>query len=262
MSKHVGGHTLPPPPLGFGVALKNPDPSLGALVIPKPPESAAEAEVVAFDILSQGFPVSTAQVQRSDMQSIPVSDENWADGNSKCFTTGAYVFNGAPGIRNTAFEFPCVTAALTSYVTQLDPCHAFTSVALFRNLRAVPHADVHNEAGSVSLISPVNAFTGGDLWVARPGGSCSLLVNGKELDGTILPVSRATQRFDPRAVHATLPWEGQRDVLVAFTPGKRNSLSEDDLNYLCVLGFRASQAGSPQQTSHGTAPTPAHSRAQ
>ena len=270
MSKQVRGHTLPPPRLGFGVALKNPDPSLGAhAVIPRPPESAAEAEVVAFDILSEGFPVSTAQVQRlfdllpdSDMQSIPVSDGNWADGNSKCFITGAYVFNGTPGIRNTVFEFPCVTAALTSYVTQLDPCHAFTSVALFRNLRAVPHADVHNEAGSVSLISPVNAFAGGDLWVARPGGSCSLLVNGKELEGTILPVSRATQRFDPRAVHATLPWEGQRDVLVAFTPDKRNSLSEDDLNYLCVLGFRAFQAGSPQHTSQGTAPTPAHSHAQ
>ena len=50
--------------------------------------------------------------------------------------------------------------------------------------------------------------------------------------------------------------------MVAFTPGKRNLLSEDDLNYLCVLGFRASQAGSPQQTGHGTAPTPAHSHAQ
>ena len=84
----------------------------------------------------------------------------------------------------------------------------------------------------------------------------------KELDGTILPVSRATQRFDPRAVHATLPWEGQRDVLVAFTPGVRNLLFEGDLNYLCVLGFRASKAGSPQQTGHGTAPTPAHSHAQ
>ena len=172
MANPAEGHTLPSPPLGVGVALKNPDLSLGAhAVIPRPPDSAAEAEVVAFDILSQGFPVSTAQVQRlfdllpdSDMQSIPVGDENWADGNSKCFITGAYVFNGTPGIRNTAFEFPCVTAALTSYVTQLDPCHAFTSVALFRNLRAVPHADVHNEAGSVSLISlsmPLRAETCG-----------------------------------------------------------------------------------------------------
>ena len=51
--------------LGFSVALKNPAPSVGAhAVVPRPLDSAAEAEVVAFDVLSQGSPVSTAQVRR------------------------------------------------------------------------------------------------------------------------------------------------------------------------------------------------------
>ena len=115
MANPAEGHKLPSPPLGVGVALKNPDLSLGAHAVPRPPDSAAEAEVVAFDILSQSFPVSTAQVQRlfdllpdSDMQSIPVGDENWADGNSKCFITGAYVFNGTP--ENQNLDQLCVAA--------------------------------------------------------------------------------------------------------------------------------------------------------
>ena len=43
MANPVEGHTLPSPPLGVGVALKNPDLSLGAhAVIPRLPDSAAE----------------------------------------------------------------------------------------------------------------------------------------------------------------------------------------------------------------------------
>ena len=94
----------------------------------KAARSAAEVEVFAHGLLSQSSPVSTAQVQRlfnlapdSDMHADFVAEGKGADLASKCFITGAYVFNGAP---NTAFEFPCVaTAAMRSSSIRATPSH-------------------------------------------------------------------------------------------------------------------------------------------
>ena len=194
---------------------------------------APEVERAAYQLLVQHGPISTEQVRHlvdlardSDMQRGGRQDPESKGDSSKCFITSAYVFSGMSRVRLTSFDYPCLTAALVRYVVQLDPMHTFTSVALFRDLKALPHADVFNEKGSVNLISPLSVFSGGDLWVADPQGKQVLSVKGIEVSGSILMVSKGTQKFVPQNLHATMPWSGQRDVIVGFTPGRRDSLTK------------------------------------
>ena len=200
------------------------------LMVPKPPDCSPEVEQAAYNLLVQHGPIATEQVRHlvdlapdSDMQRGSRLDPESKGDSSKCFITGAYVFSGMAGVRSVSFDYPCLTAALVRYVVQLDPTHTFTSVALFRDLKALPRADVFNEKGSVNLISPLSVFSGGDLWVADPQGSQVLSVKGKEVTGSILMVSKGTQKFVPQNLHAAMPWSGQRDVIVGFTPGRRDS---------------------------------------
>ena len=153
------------------------------LMVPKPPDCAPEVEQAAYKLLVQHGPIATEQVRHlvdlapdSDMQRGSRLDPESKGNSSKCFITGAYVFSGMAGVRSMSFDYPCLTAALVRYVVQLDPMHTFTSVALFRDLKALPHADVFSEKGSVNLISPLSVFSGGDLWVADPQGKQALSV--------------------------------------------------------------------------------------
>ena len=125
--------------------------------------------------------------------------------SSKCFIAGAYVFSGVATGRTTSFKYPCLTAALARYVSQIDSSHTFTAVAIFRDLQASPHADVYNEKGSWNFITPISTFSVRDLWVARSGGDHVLSVKGKQVAGAILPVSEGTQRFMPQSLRATMP---------------------------------------------------------
>ena len=120
------------------------------------------------------------------------------DSESKCFITGAYIFSSMAGIRKTTSDLPSVTRCLAKYVSQLSAKHTFATVALFRNLQAKPHADAHNQEGSVNLIASLSAFKGGHLWVADGVGPVARSIDGTSRQGSLLDVSAGPCIFDPR----------------------------------------------------------------
>ena len=69
---------------------------------------------------------------------------------------------------------------------------------------AVPHRDSNNEACTDNAIAALSSFKG------------AMDFKGKTVMGVGVPVGKGGFRFDGRRLHATLPWSGQRDVVVAY----------------------------------------------
>ena len=200
------------------------------------------AEEFAEGVLHSGASVSKIDVLRifdllPDTDMLRGDRTRARDSDSKCFITGAYIFSSMAGLRKTTSDFPFATQCLVRYIRQLNPTHTFGTVAIFRNLQAKPHADAHNQEGSMNLIAPLSTFEGGHLWVADGLGLVSRHIEGSDRLGSLLDVSAGPCRFDPRNLHATDPWVGRRDVIVGFTPRDLHCLSKEDRSRLTDLGF-------------------------
>ena len=107
--------------------------------------------------------------------------------------------------------------ALASVIRSMAPGHKFSSFAVLQNVSSRLHRDQHNLQGSSNLVFPLTYFEGGELWVQREGGESSMA--GRR--GQVLPLLQdgvpTPQTFDPRALHSTLPWSGDRVVVAAYS---------------------------------------------
>ena len=70
-----------------------------------------------------------------------------------------------------------------------------------------------------------------------PNGDHELEVGPAKVKGTVMQVDRRGFRFDGSRLHATMPWKGRRDVVVAYLAKDVGKLSEVDKAFLIDLGF-------------------------
>ena len=61
-------------------------------------------------------------------------------------------------------------------------------------------------------------------------------VNG--VQGQLTEVTRPFVTFRPRQLHCTMPWEGNRLILVAYHIRSAQLLTMDDKLLLAAMGFR------------------------
>ena len=130
-------------------------------------------------------------------------------------------------------DYPRVTQvlAMIMIIQAIDPEHRFSSCTLSLNTGASPHRDSHNAPGSNNLLVPCSAFDGGGIWLQNEKGSVRL-----EADGPLGSVMEVTSpiRFSPSQQHATMPWHGDRLVLIAFHARHLNNLPVEELVDLTV----------------------------
>ena len=150
------------------------------------------------------------------------------------FTTGAWIHGPMSGLHNHTNRFPWTTRAMTSIIRTWDSSLKFSTCSLIRNVMASPHKDSHNHAQSVNLSLPCSDFHGGQLFVADAQGRSQLQPEG--VRGHVVSMNEAT-RFPPRATHASLPWAGNRHILLAYHIRTPSRLSELDRSALCRAGF-------------------------
>ena len=152
----------------------------------------------------------------------------------KTFVTGAYARSSFHGLRRGTRDFPWLTCLLCAVVRHVAPGHRFTSITLARNVMTQAHRDSHNDEGSWNLLLPCSSYLHGDLWLESDNGTVPLTMDGPR------GVLRSTQKpcfFRPRALHATMPWQGQRLVLVAFHTRNADRTPCADMSVLLSLGF-------------------------
>ena len=149
--------------------------------------------------------------------------------------------------RNT-FKFPNLTRLILRYIQLLPHVQDFecTSIQINRNLRTIPHRDSNNRGYSIGWA--VGNWTGGDLFLYDPHGIEQLVVSDAACKvasmGDILPGRRLDVRqpicFDGNTIHATMPFQGDRVMMVFFCV-KRNlpvSPSSSVLPFARFLGLR------------------------
>ena len=149
--------------------------------------------------------------------------------------------------RNT-FKFPNLTRLILRYIQLLPHLQDFecTSIQINRNLRTIPHRDSNNRGYSIGWA--VGNWTGGDLFLYDYYGVEQLVVTDAACRvaslGDILPGRRLDVHqpvcFDGNTIHATMPFQGDRVMMVFFCV-KRNipvSPSSSFLPFARFLGFR------------------------
>ncbi|CAE7204871.1 car [Symbiodinium sp. CCMP2592] len=119
----------------------------------------------------------------------------------------------------------------------LFPGLEFGTVGFFRDLAAIPHRDANNEASTDNAIAALSDFEQGDLWMEDPSGDVEREFRGRAVKGTCIPVTCEGFRFDGRRLHATMPWRGRRDVIVAYMPRGPQDLNAGHRKLLEGLGF-------------------------
>ena len=197
------------------------------------------AELLAFSMVSHG------QVRWPHMlrlvQMLPC-DKNmrWSqDGahmvSPRRFTIGAYNQGPMAGNTITTRTFPWTASVLSGIVSTWDDTLSFSTCTLSLNVSAKPHKDSFNHHGSRNLVLPLSRFVGGGLFVACAEGRTRLCANGPS--GHIIDLF-APVSFSPRALHASMPWNGTRLLLIAYHIGQSDKLSDGAMRTLECLGFR------------------------
>ncbi|CAE7029843.1 unnamed protein product [Symbiodinium sp. CCMP2592] len=125
------------------------------------------------------------------------------------FFTGACSLGGIAGLRANASKFPLASQVLCHFLAKVKPDFRFTSCALFNNVATQLHKDARN-ATCTNLI----------VFFEDPEGTVPFTCEGVTRMGTCLEVASGPVILDARdRLHATLDWQGDRLVLIAYSEG-------------------------------------------
>ncbi|CAE7388014.1 RE2 [Symbiodinium sp. CCMP2456] len=158
---------------------------------------------------------------------------------------GVYRHGGTVGWLTGLVEYPQVAKVLTKLVVEIQPDATFTSVMVSHNGVRGMHKDFNNDYKTQNYVIPINRpEAGGELWVELTAGDIvkgvieRREVNSTSVYGQLLPL-RQDQciMFGPKRRHEVNAWEGDRTVLIAYTPNCLGKLSQDDLHALHDYGF-------------------------
>ncbi|CAE7812845.1 unnamed protein product [Symbiodinium sp. CCMP2592] len=190
------------------------------------------------------YPISQAGSQipffvpATSLPRIGAPAPKWeGDSGAKSFQAGSFVHGPLNGVRSVTKQYPESVKAMCSNVRGLFPGLVFGTVGLFRDLAALPHRDANNESFTDNALAALSDFERGSLWMEDPDGDVEHEFRGRSIRGVCLPVTPEGFRFDGRRLHDTMPWNGRRDVIVAYMPRGPENLKSEHVKLLEGLGF-------------------------
>ena len=170
--------------------------------------------------------------------------------------TGAFVHGGCTGLRRNVYAYPNTTKYLAQVAKKFAKGEKFTAVGIARNATLGLHRDVHNFGESVNIVVRLTTFQGGGLWQQDPEAQEELnvtreLSNGQVLCGRVHEAEKGEPIFfSPSRWHEVQPWQGERVMLVIYTP-RATKLKETEVEMLQDHGFevdpKALSGGDEQQ---------------
>ena len=107
----------------------------------------------------------------------------------------------------------------------LFPTERWNTICVSRDCLSLLHSDTANLPGSPNLSLSLGSFTGGRLWLEdlhclHLGAPTSVPLGDAWLHGVAIDTCCRPLCFDGRIRHMTLPYQGERWALTAFTlPG-------------------------------------------
>ena len=156
--------------------------------------------------------------------------------------SGAFVHGGVAGLRSNTKEFPRTTIYLTEFAKHHCGEVKFSALGLAKNVQLGLHRDSHNCKISKNYVLPLQQFEQGSLWVQDEDveeRECVTkeLPSGKVVRGRCLEMQRGkVVSFSPRLWHEVQPWQGERLVLLLYTP-RATKLQPEGVELLTDAGF-------------------------
>ena len=198
----------------------------------------SESMLSLFEVLEE-----TRQVFSRASRRTPTNKaSSWA--------TGAFTHGGVSGLRNGSKRLPAVTSFFAKFARDVVGAEHFATVVVQKNGRGSIHRDFHNKPGSKNWVCPLTSCAGGGLWVQAEGLEPCYLQDVEALEEReVRPGTRVKGRvmktekgepfaFDPTVWHEVQAHEGDRVMVVAFSPKLTNFDEEESKSkYLSSLGF-------------------------
>ncbi|CAE7446981.1 RE1 [Symbiodinium sp. CCMP2592] len=156
--------------------------------------------------------------------------------------TGAFVHGGLAGTRMNLRSYPFTTKFLVEFGKKFAEGVPFSALGIARNADLGLHRDIHNSKSSVNMVVPLSEFSGGGIWVQgdeleQDGMVAKSLPNGQEVSGKVYDLKFEEKfEFDPRKWHQVQEWQGDRVVMLMYTP-RATKLVESDVQDLKDHGF-------------------------
>ena len=165
------------------------------------------------------------------------------DEGGRC-NLGCYAYGTFKGISRKTSQWPNLTrylnAFLADHVGEAQSRATWTSLALLSNCPTAVHTDKNNLKGSHNFLVSFGIGNGGGVWVQEPGGGVWRRgKDGQEVEGRVMDTHEQGWEFDPRLLHATEPFVGERWFLAGYTPRTFPDATNDEKKVLRDLGSPA-----------------------
>ena len=182
--------------------------------------------------------------QQHSSSSRPLKEENATSTvkPSAYVIVGAFTYGGVVGITRTTRRLPWTTRVLTKVLRLTSPGIRTTSICVSCNVQSPPHRDRWNILKSQNVVvSLEQPSTGGELWVERRSPfsrRCqkNMTCGNQTIVGDVHQL-RQPVVFEPKQWHHTLPWVGNRMVLVGYSTCGFSRMSPEDVTFLRTHGF-------------------------
>ena len=154
---------------------------------------------------------------------------------------GTYSHGGVVGVTRVTKECPWMCRAVMQVMNSMCAGERMTSVCVSCNIQSPPHRDSYNNEHSMNNVVPlVRPRAGGELWIS--GGQVSgkkavVRCGATELEGAKTPLSKVI-RFDARKWHATMPWQGDRVVMIGYSLKGAQKLTQEARSLMKRRGMR------------------------
>ena len=149
------------------------------------------------------------------------------------FNSGAFVHRPAVGVVGHPKQYKDIFTLMAAIVKSFALEHLYFSVSLTLNTQSTRHRDMRNLAGKQNMVVLWTNFENGQLWCELAGEH---ILHG--IPGNLISITQQVIKFHPQMQHATMPWLGNRLVLIAHNIRSQRLLTDSDCAQLTELGFR------------------------
>ena len=173
------------------------------------------------------------------------------DAPASYFVLGGFKCPPRQGITKLTANHEPLVRYLNHWLMLLFAGRSWSSLVVSHNTCTGIHVD-YNVPGSLNFCTALGAFTGGGIWIESETGDTAFWdASSSSLRmGQVLDARNAACSFVGSRRHATMPWTGDRWLIIAYTSVNEQDVSAEDWARLGSLSFPCvQQHAQPDLTS-------------
>ena len=161
------------------------------------------------------------------------------DAPASYFVLGGFKCPPRQGITKLTASHEPLVQYLNHWLMLMFAGRSWSSLVVSHNTCAGIHVD-YNVPGTLNFCTALGAFTGGGIWVESETGDTAFWdASSSNLRmGQVLDAHNAACAFDGSRRHATMPWAGDRWLIIAYTSVTEQDVSGEDWARLGSLSLR------------------------